>query len=287
MSTAARGEQRPTLAAAPPPRRFFPNLHADELAAISRTYAIVSAVAAAALVITTVTTIADFRVLWGDLGLLVGVAAVTAWKQWVFYHYTRAPRSLQLIRLHWRDCRYARTLADEDRDIVTSVATLYDSWRNFPNLRYVHDVAKAIHPVWVRTLADAEVIAALRRADLPASAAAVLLYEHMLSAHAIFALFDRVPDLTPADLYRFSQAAPLPEHEEDTDWDRIVWDRTDWDRFDQYAAHYNAAYRAHGERASYYAALRMSPAEQDTMTAEQVPMATLKAMAALTMDPVG
>lgn len=219
--------------------------------------------------------IVNVRALYAGAALLLCLMADAAWSEWVRYQYERVPDRLRHLRLHWRDLRYARTLADEDPALVESIALLHVPRGVFPDLRYVHQIMKAAHPVPVRTLAEAENVATMLRFGLVPGTGLALMFDHDLNTSAIVDLLDDVPDLTPEDLHRFSLARPLP----------VLDGQTLRDRGARYAAHFTTAYRDHGERASYYAALRMNPAEQTRMTAEQVPLDTLKALVGLTAEP--
>lgn len=207
------------------------------------------------------------------------LAVISGWLEWAHAQQRRAPLLLQGLRLTPQDWRYARTLHGEPMDVLGAVASIYThhspDWQR-PSLRHAHEMVIAASPLPVHTIDEAEQATSLRRAGLSFAARRTLLYTHGLHLRGIIDLFEQVPDLTGDDLNRFSAMAPLS-----------IWARqTREAHVDQYADHLNAAYEVHGERASYYAALGMSEAEQDRMTDEQVPLDTLKAMAALAMDPV-
>lgn len=177
------------------------------------------------------------------------------------------------MRMHWRDLR-TLTQRSPDWGALAILSGLYakDEARSLPPVRL--DAAEALLTrMWPlvevhrRQAFTFDLLAradALTHAGYSAQQQADLWAQHKIRTERLCQIVEQVPALTPEDLHRFTGtrvlAAPV----------RAI------------ASHLNRLYAAHGERASYYATLGMSPAEQDRMTAEQVPLDTLKAMVALT-----
>lgn len=201
-----------------------------------------------------------------------------------------APPPLWNATVHWKDWFYAMRLHREDPATLHHLreVTLRGgrSGRPVVSLRYAHGLVREAaaldpSPRRLRSVEAIDATLALAAAGLSTDEIRTIGVQTGLDAEDILILFEQVPNLTVSDLRRFRDTPTLSRG-----WARYLIAADGSEPLRPDLAHMlNDLYARHGHRASYYAALDLTDAEQDQMTRNETPLDTLRALVALTADP--